>query len=243
MSCEERFRLASIATRLKLSYNPPTRSPVSPFGGEVGRIRVLITDDHPLMVKGIREALSAESDIEIVGEATSGAQVLPLVARTSPDLLLLDLRMPDLSGLEVLELMQQTHPEVKVAILSVHNEPGEIAAALERGACAYILKSIDWADLGAAIRQALSGTFICLGPVAAGAAETNGNGVGLSGREVEILQGVARGLSNRAIAGELWLSDQTVKFHLHNVYRKLGVNNRTEAARYAFENGLAESAG
>jgi two-component system, NarL family, nitrate/nitrite response regulator NarL len=196
------------------------------------------------MVKGIREALSAELDIEIVGEATSGAQVLPLVARTSPDLLLLDLRMPDLSGLELLELMRQTHPCVKVAILSVHNDPGQIATALEGGACAYILKSIDWADLGAAIRQAFAGTFICLGPtVEAGAAEVNGNGVGLSGREVEILQGVARGLSNRAIAGELWLSDQTVKFHLHNVYRKLGVNNRTEAARYAFEHGLAESAG
>jgi DNA-binding NarL/FixJ family response regulator len=209
----------------------------------VGRIRVLITDDHPLMIKGIREALSGEADIEIVGEATSGAQVLALVARTSPDLVLLDLRMSEMDGLEVLELMQQTHPEVRVAILSVHNDPAEIAAAFERGACAYILKSIDWTDLGAAIRQAFSGTFICLGPpvVEAAAAEVNGNGAGLSTREVEILQAVARGLSNRAIASELWLSDQTVKFHLHNVYRKLGVSNRTEAARYAFEHGLVET--
>jgi two-component system, NarL family, nitrate/nitrite response regulator NarL len=195
------------------------------------------------MVKGIREALSGEPDIEIVGEATSGAQVLPLVARTSPDLLLLDLRMPELGGLEVLELMRQAHPDVKVAILSVHNDPAQIAGAFERGVCAYILKSIDWADLGAAIRQAVSGTFISLGPpaVEVAAAEANDNGAGLSSREVEILQGVARGLSNRAIASELWLSDQTVKFHLHNVYRKLGVSNRTEAARYAFEHGLAET--
>ena len=195
------------------------------------------------MVKGIREALSGEPDIEIVGEATSGAQVLALVARTSPDLVLLDLRMPEMDGLEVLDLMQQAHPDVRVAILSVHNDPAEIAAAFERGACAYILKSIDWADLGAAIRQAFSGTFICLGPqvVEVAAAEVNRNGAGLSTREVEILQAVARGLSNRAIASELWLSDQTVKFHLHNVYRKLGVSNRTEAARYAFEHGLAET--
>ena len=209
----------------------------------MGRIRVLLTDDHPLMVKGIREALSGEPDIEIVGEASSGAQVLPLVARTSPDLLLLELRLPELDGLEVLELMQQAHPDVRVAILSVDNDPAKIAAAFERGACAYILKRIDWADLGAAIRQAVSGTFICLGTlgVEAANAEVNGNGAGLSAREVEILQGVARGLSNRAIASELWLSDQTVKFHLHNVYRKLGVSNRTEAARYAFENGLAET--
>jgi DNA-binding NarL/FixJ family response regulator len=195
------------------------------------------------MIKGIREALSGEADIEIVGEATSGAQVLALVARTSPDLVLLDLRMSEMDGLEVLELMQQAHPDVRVAILSVHNDPAEVAAAFQRGACAYILKSIDWADLGAAIRQAFWGTFICLGPqvVEVAAAEVNGNGAGLSTREVEILQAVARGLSNRAIASELWLSDQTVKFHLHNVYRKLGVSNRTEAARYAFEHGLVET--
>lgn len=209
----------------------------------MGRIRVLITDDHPLMVKGIREALSGDPHIEIVGEAFSGAQVLPLVARTSPDLLLLDLRLPELDGLEVLELMRETHPQVRVAMLSVHGDPAEIAATLERGACAYILKSVDWADLGAAIRQAFSGSFISVASpaVADAAAEASSNGAGLSTREVEILQGVARGLSNRAIASELWLSDQTVKFHLHNVYRKLGVSNRTEAARYAYEHGLAET--
>ena len=209
----------------------------------MGRVRVLITDDHPLILKGVREALSGERDIEIVGEASSGAQVLPLVARTSPDVVLLDLRLPELDGLEVLELMRETHPGVKVVILSVYSDPAEIARTLDRGACAYILKSIDWADLGAAIRQAVSGTFICLAGLGVEAAvpELNGDGAGLSGREVEILQGVARGLSNRAIASELWLSDQTVKFHLHNVYRKLGVSNRTEAARYAFEHGMAEA--
>lgn len=209
----------------------------------MGRVRVLITDDHPLIINGVREALAGERDVEIVGEASSGAQVLPLVARTSPDLVLLDLRLPELDGMEVLEQMQQTYPQVKVAILSAFNDPAEIARALERGACAYIVKSIDWADLGGAIRQAVSGTFVCLGGLAVPVAvqEVNGDGAGLSGREVEILNGVARGLSNRAIAGELWLSDQTVKFHLHNVYRKLGVSNRTEAARYAFEHGMAEA--
>jgi DNA-binding NarL/FixJ family response regulator len=195
------------------------------------------------MLKGIREALSGDPDIEIVGEAFSGAQVLPLVARTSPDLVLLDLRMPEMDGFEVVELMRGAHPDVRVAMLSVHNDPAEIAAAFEHGACAYILKSIDWADLGGAIRQAFSGTFICLGTpaVEVAAVEVNANGAGLSNREVEILQGVARGLSNRAIASELWLSDQTVKFHLHNVYRKLGVSNRTEAARYAYEHGLSQT--
>jgi two-component system nitrate/nitrite response regulator NarL len=211
----------------------------------VGKLRILIADDHPLMIKGIREALSTDSELEIVAEANSGAQVVPLVTRTSPDLVLLDLRMPEMDGLAVLEQMQQTYPSVKVAMLSVINDPAEVSRALELGACAYIVKSIDWADLAAAIRQAASGTFFCVSGLAfatAAAPELNGNGAGLSGREVEILQGVARGLSNRAIARELWLSDQTVKFHLHNVYRKLGVSNRTEAARYAFEHGLAEAA-
>ena len=195
------------------------------------------------MVKGIREALSGDPDIEIVGEASSGAQVLPLVARTSPDLVLLDLRMPEMDGLEVLELMRKAHPDVRVAILSVHNDPAQIAAALERGACAYILKSIDWADLGAAIRQAVSGTFICLGPqvVEVAAAEVNGNGAGLSAGRSRFSRVSREACRTARSPSELWLSDQTVKFHLHNVYRKLGVSNRTEAARYAFEHGLAET--
>jgi DNA-binding NarL/FixJ family response regulator len=207
----------------------------------VGRVRVLVVDDHPLMLKGIREALMSDAEIEVVGEASSGVQVLPLVARTEPDLVLLDLRLPELDGLAVLEQIRENHPDVKVAMLSVIDDSTEITRSLERGACAYIVKRIDWAELGSAVRQAVSGTVVCLGPLAGREAvgEANGNDAGLSAREVEILQGVARGLSNRAIARELWLSDQTVKFHLHNVYRKLGVHNRTEAAKYAFEHGLA----
>ena len=207
----------------------------------MARLRILIADDHPLIIKGIREALSGEPDLEVVGEASSGAQVMPLVAHSSPDLVLLDLRLPDADGLRLLEQIRERHPQVKVAMLSVVSDAGEITKALERGACAYIVKSIDSADLAAAIRQALSGTFYCIGGLNLDEPAPRESEAGLSGREVEILQGVARGLSNRAIAGELWLSDQTVKFHLHNIYRKLGVSNRTEAAKYAFEHGLADA--
>lgn len=211
------------------------------FGGEdVTKLRILLADDHPLMIGGIRGALGREHDMEIVGEASSGAQVLPLVSRTLPDLVLLDLRLPEVDGLTCLDRIRERYPGVKVAILSVVNDPAEISNALERGACAYILKSIDAGDLAAAVRQAMSGAFYCLGSLGLEEIERHANDAGLSGREVEILQGVARGLSNRAIAKELWLSDQTVKFHLHNIYAKLGVANRTEAARYAFEHGLAE---
>jgi len=209
-------------------------------GNHLGRVRVLIADDHPLIVKGVREALEDERDIEVVGEASLGAQVLPLVERASPDVVLLDLRFPDGDGFSILEQILEAHPHVKVAMLSVVNDPAKISEALERGACAYIVKSIDASDLAAALRQAMSGTFYCVGDLRLDDRARAELEAGLSGREVEVLQGVARGLSNRAIARELWLSDQTVKFHLHNIYRKLGVSNRTEAAKYAFEHGMTE---
>ncbi len=205
------------------------------------KLRVLLADDHPLMLAGIRGALESQSDIEIVGEATSGAQVLPLIAHAKPDLVLLDVRLPELDGLSCLRRIRERYPDIRVVMLSVSSDREQIAQALEEGASAYIVKSIDTADLPAAIRQTISGAFFCLGNLDVAQAGQNGNGAGLSEREVEILQAVTRGLSNRAIAKELWLSDQTVKFHLHNIYRKLGVSNRTEAAKFAFEHGLAEA--
>lgn len=209
------------------------------------KLRVLVADDHPLMLAGIRGALERERDFEVVGEATSGAQVLPLVGHTSADLVLLDLRLPDVDGLTCLSWIREHYPSVKVIMLSVCTEQSQVTSALEHGASAYIVKSIDPGDLAAAIRHTLSGSFFCLGGAglqpAANGKQGNGGADGLSDRQVEILQAVTRGLSNRAIARELWLSDQTVKFHLHNIYRKLGVSNRTEAAKYAFEHGLVEA--
>jgi DNA-binding NarL/FixJ family response regulator len=199
---------------------------------------VLLADDHQLMLEGIRGALQREEDIEVVGEATSGAQVLALLGHTSADVVLLDLRLPDVDGFACLESIRKRHPGVKVIMLSVIADPDEVSAALDQGASAYIVKTIDKNDLAAAIRTTLSGAFFCTG----GMRGTNGRNTDtgdLTLRQVEILRAVARGLSNRAIARELWLSDQTVKFHLHNIYRTLGVTNRTEAAKYAFDHGLA----
>jgi two-component system, NarL family, response regulator LiaR len=200
------------------------------------------------MLAGIRAALEREPDFEIVGEATSGAQVLPLLGHTSADLVLLDLRLPEVDGLTCLSLIRERYPSVRVIMLSACAQQAQVATALERGASAYIVKSIDPGDLAAAIRHTISGAFFCLGgptgvETAANGKQNyaNGNAEALSDRQKEILRAVARGLSNRAIAHELWLSDQTVKFHLHNIYRKLGVANRTEATKYAFEHGLAST--
>lgn len=204
-------------------------------------MKVLIADDHKLMVEGIRRALEPAEDIEIVGEASSGSQVLPLVRRMSPDVVLLDMRMPHMDGLACLDQIRKNCPKVKVIVLSVFSDPEHIQAAFSHGASGYIVKSVNPLDLPSAIRQAVDGTvFHALGLPEANEASA-GKAAGLTERELSILKAVARGLSNQAIGKELWVTEQTVKFHLTNIYRKLQLANRTEAARYAYQHGLVES--
>jgi DNA-binding NarL/FixJ family response regulator len=201
--------------------------------------RVLIADDHPLVLEGIRRALDDVDDMEVVAEARTGSQVLPLIGRTSPDLVLLDIRMPQLDGLACLDLIQQRHPGLKVIVLSAYSDRDHIESALRRGATAYVVKSVNPLDLPSALRQAIDGTVVHV--LGAGEdLEADAEDVGLTKRELAMLKALARGLSNQAIGKELWVTEQTVKFHLRNVYRKLGVSSRTEAARFAYEHGLVE---
>jgi DNA-binding NarL/FixJ family response regulator len=149
--------------------------------------------------------------------------------------------MPQLDGLACLDRLRKHHPSVKVIVLSVFSDAEQIERALKRGACGYIVKSVNPLDLPAAIRQAYEGTvYHALGLPEVEEDET-AKAAGLTEREIGILKAVARGLSNQAIGRGLWVTEQTVKFHLTNIYRKLGVANRTEAARYAYQNGLVES--
>jgi DNA-binding NarL/FixJ family response regulator len=203
-------------------------------------MKLLIADDHPLVVAGIREVLAKEPLFDIVGSASSGSEVMPLIGRLNPDIVLLDLRMPGVDGLGCLERIHERYPKIKVVVLSMTTDPEQIQAAFKRGACGFVIKSIDPADLASAIRQAVNGTaFHALGLPA-----LNENAVaraaGLTDRELMIMKAVSRGLSNQAIGKELWVTEQTVKFHLTNLYRKLGVTNRTEAARWAFAKGLVD---
>jgi DNA-binding NarL/FixJ family response regulator len=206
------------------------------------RLRVLIADDHRLLLKAVRLWLEKDDQIEVVAEADSGTKVLPLVGQTSPDVLLLDIRMPGIDGLTVLERVRARYPDVRVAMLSALDDPGLIQATFDRGADGFILKHIDPADLAPAVRLAAEGEtrFVQpIGPAKNGKA-TAGQHRRLSDRELTILQALQSGLSNNEIAERLFITEQTVKFHLTNIYRKLGVNNRTEAVRYAFEHGLGE---
>jgi DNA-binding NarL/FixJ family response regulator len=201
-------------------------------------MNVLIADDHPLFLAGVRALLGREEGFNVIGEARYGPEVLPLVSRLHPDLLLLDLRMPGLDGLACLERVRARHPKLKIVVLSMCTEPEQIQAAFKRGACGYVLKSIDANDLTSAIRQAVDGTAYHAFGLPALDEDTSARLAGLTEREIEIVKAVARGLSSQAIGKELWVTEQTVKFHLTNIYRKLNVSNRTEAARWAFSQGF-----
>jgi len=204
-------------------------------------MRVVIADDHRLMLDGVRRALEADGGFEIVGETLDGAQVLTIVARTQPDLVLLDVRMPRMDGLACLDEINKRYPEIKVVMLSASTSPELIAAALRRGASAYLAKTVDPTDLPSTLRQVLDGN-VWAGSDPGDEEGTGGaNSLGLTERETSILQALARGLSNAEIAKELWVTEQTVKFHLTNIYRKLGAKNRTQATRIAQQHGLVDS--
>ncbi len=205
------------------------------------RLRVLIADDHRLIIDGVRGALEASGEFEVVGEAMNGGQVLTLVKRSQPDIVLLDIRMPGMDGLVCLDQIKKRHPEIKVIVLSASSDQKLIENVLKRGASAYIVKSVNPIDLPSAIRQAIDETVFTAIGLPDDASAAAGKAAGLTPRELSILTALAQGKSNASIAKELWVAPQTVKFHLTNIYRKLEVANRTEAARYAYQQGLVES--
>jgi DNA-binding NarL/FixJ family response regulator len=207
-------------------------------------LKVCIADDHLLILNAVRAALMKAGDIEVVGAAHSGREVLKLIEQHVPDLVLLDHRMPDVDGMSCLRTIKQRWPQVQVVMLSASEDPKQIAEALDAGASAYIGKRINPEDLASALRQVVAGVVYQRSAdaneeVASAGAPAPGDE--LTKRERTMLEAVARGLSTKAISRELWISEKTVKFHLTNIYRKLGVHNRTGAMRYAFEHGIVPS--
>jgi NarL family two-component system response regulator LiaR len=204
----------------------------------LGTFRVLVADDHRLMLAAVRRALADAADFEIVGEVSVGSRVLPAVRESKPDVVLLDMRMPELDGLTCLGRLRKHDPTIAVVILSSYSDEAQIEAAREAGALGYIVKTIEPVDLAAVLRSALAGHPFAVWGQEVRSSVTSTGAVALSERETAVLAALARGLSNKEIGRELWISEQTVKFHLRNLYRKLGVSSRTEAARYAYDAGV-----
>jgi DNA-binding NarL/FixJ family response regulator len=205
------------------------------------QLKVLIADDHPLIIAGIRRTIDHVEDMHVVGEAQSGAELLQLVERRRPDIVLMDLRMPGVTGTEMIELIRTRWPDTKTVVLSACDEAPVIEAALQAGASAYVLKTAGSLDITSILRQAANGEVLPA-PVTMPARPAPGgdsHGPALTDRERDILSRVAAGMTTAAISRELWVSEHTIKFHLTNIYRKLGVANRAGAVRYALDHGLA----
>ena len=203
-------------------------------------IRLIIADDHPVVREGLRAVLDSEPDVEVVGEAADGSQVLELVDSLVPDLVLMDLQMPDLDGVAATRRIRRDHDGVEVLILTTYDTDADITRAVAAGATGYLLKDASRAELMQAIRLAAQGESVLspkvasrvLGRMRAPAEEA------LSTREVEVLLEVADGMSNKEVGRVLHISEATVKTHLLHIFAKLGVDDRTAAVTAALERGI-----
>ncbi len=211
------------------------------------QIRLLLADDHAVVRTGTRQLLERQPDFDIVGEASDGEEAIRLAHELRPDVVLMDVRMPKLSGVEATRRIKEELPDIRVLVLTAHDEDAYVFGLLQAGANGYLLKTAEFEELVKAIHTVVSGQS-ALAPEVAGkvvAQFTSGKSLpdvltdnkedydGLTERELSILTLVGQGLSNKQIGSELSISDRTVQAHLSNIFSKLGVSSRTEAVMYA----------
>ena len=202
---------------------------------------VLLVDDHALLRTGVANIINQEADLEVVAEAGDGVEAIDAYERHHPDVMLLDLRMPRMEGVEVVRRIRERDPRARVIVLTTYDTDHDISRALKAGAKAYILKDISADDLINCIRDVLAGKTY-LAPAAAAKLAEGVTRVQLTPREMATLRLMADGKANKEIASELAISERTVKTHLGHLFEKLGVTSRTEAIKVATHRGLVRLA-
>ena len=203
-------------------------------------IRIVIADDHPVFRAGLQGLLSGQADFEVVGEAANGREAVTVVRHAAPDVLLIDLQMPELDGVGAIQQIRAVAPATRILVLTTYDSDGDILRAVEAGATGYLLKDTPREELFRAIRATARGDSV-LSPSVASKLVSRSRGPverSLSAREIEVLTLVARGVSNKIIAKELRISEATVKTHLLHIFAKLGVDDRTAAVTAAMEKGV-----
>lgn len=217
----------------------------------MAKIRVLLADDHAIVREGVKMILAKESDFEVVGEADDGRQALQLVERLKPHVVVMDISMPGMSGIEATQQVKEAHPNVNVLALTMHEDESYVFKLLRSGASGYVLKRAAAQDLVQAVRAAAKGEAFLYPSVArkvvedylkrVEAGENRDRYDGLTDREKEILTLIAQGQSNQEIARKLYISIKTVQTHRAHILEKLGLHDRTELVRYAIRKGLIEA--
>lgn len=213
-------------------------------------IKILIAEDHLIFRKGVVASLSSAPDIQIVGEADNGLDALNSIARLQPDLILMDLNMPVMGGVEAIRRIKQAHPHVLVVALTVSDIDQDLFEAVKAGADGYLLKNTGPEQLQGAVRQAISGESPLSPAVAAkilkefrqgqpAAQRTTAEASTLTAREIEVLQLATQGFSYKEIGSKLYVAESTVKNHMRHIMEKLHLRNRSEAVTYALRHGLA----
>ncbi len=207
-------------------------------------IRVCIVDDHPMVAEGVQSILESYDDIEVVGTLTNGQDAVDQVQTLSPDVMLLDLNMPGVSGLNATEMILEKRPETRILILSMHDSPEYISTALSHGAKGYVLKDVPTEEIRTAIDTVMEGgEYLCTGAKGSLSPKIADGREPLTNREQTILLELAQGKSNKQVAAALGISVRTVETHRNNIKRKLGISSTAGLTRYAMEHGVLQGTG
>lgn len=215
------------------------------------RIRVMLAEDHSMVRQGLKQLIELESDIKVVAEAANGVEAVSYFSIGLPDVVLMDINMPKQNGLQALEAIKQKYPDARIIMLTIHQDREYLFKALQLGANGYVLKDADGAVLVEAIRKVYQGEAYIQPNMAkelivefkrytSGEAGSSRKNSLLSDRELEVLDLIAKGLLNKEIAKALYISEKTVKNHISNIFKKLNVSDRTQAAVYALKNNLVK---